>query len=138
MDSQKRKFFAGDRVQRVITTAKWRLMPLIVVLYLIAFMDRVNVAFAVLTINKDVGIMPAVYGLGGGIGYALFRVHSLMLLRVGGPLVISIQAWRNLERIILRSTLDSSRHVLVRVTGTPNILGLTQKSCGRSSGDKQS
>ena len=42
-------------------------MPLIVVLYLIAFMDRVNVALAVQAINKDVGLTPAVYGLGGGI-----------------------------------------------------------------------
>ena len=47
-------------VQSVIRTAKWRLMPFIVVLYFIAFMNVLRWGSAVLTINKDVGLTPAV------------------------------------------------------------------------------
>ncbi|MEO8040679.1 MAG: MFS transporter, partial [Betaproteobacteria bacterium] len=55
--------------------------------YLVAYIDRTNVAFAALTMNKDLGISSYVYGWGAGIfflGYALFEVPSNMILeRVG-------------------------------------------------------
>ena len=59
------------------------LQTYIVVLYFVAFMDRVNMTFAVLMINKDVELTPAFYGLGAGIfliGYKLFRVRGLMFM----------------------------------------------------------
>jgi len=72
---------------RTIARISWRLLPLIIVSYLIAYIDRTNVAFAALTMNKDVGISSYVYGVGAGIffiGYALFEVPSNMILeRVG-------------------------------------------------------
>lgn len=74
---------------RNATMAKisWRLLPLIIVSYLVAYIDRTNVAFAALTMNADLGISAYLYGWGAGIffiGYALFEVPSnLMLVRVG-------------------------------------------------------
>jgi MFS transporter, ACS family, tartrate transporter len=72
---------------RAISKAKWRLMPLILLLYFIAFVDRVNVGFAALTMNKDLGLTPYIYGWGAGIffiGYVLFEVPSnWALVRVG-------------------------------------------------------
>jgi MFS transporter, ACS family, tartrate transporter len=72
---------------RTITRISWRLLPLIIVSYLVAYIDRTNVAFAALTMNKDLAISSYVYGLGAGIffvGYALFEVPSNMILeRVG-------------------------------------------------------
>jgi ACS family tartrate transporter-like MFS transporter len=62
-----------------ISKAKRRLMPLILLFYLIAFVDRVNVGFAALTMNKDLGLTPFVYGWGAGIffiGYVLFEIPS--------------------------------------------------------------
>jgi MFS transporter, ACS family, tartrate transporter len=66
---------------------RWRLVPYLLLLYVIAWFDRVNISFAALTMNADLGFSSAVYGMGGGIfflGYALFEVPSnLILARVG-------------------------------------------------------
>jgi ACS family tartrate transporter-like MFS transporter len=65
----------------------WRILPFVMLLYFISFLDRVNVGFAALSMNKAIGLSPAAYGLGGGlffIGYFLFEVPSnLILYRVG-------------------------------------------------------
>ena len=50
-------------------------------MYFIAFIDRVNIGFAALTMNKDLGFSPAVFGLGAGIfflGYFLFEVFGFL------------------------------------------------------------
>ena len=64
-----------------------RLIPFVFLLYLVNFIDRVNVGFAALTMNRDLGFSPAVYGLGAGIffaGYSLFQIPAnLILERIG-------------------------------------------------------
>ncbi|NWP56927.1 MFS transporter, partial [Escherichia coli] len=60
-----------------------RIIPFMMVLYLVAFLDRVNISFAALTMNDDVGLTPYVYGWGAGIfflGYFLFEVPSNVIL----------------------------------------------------------
>jgi ACS family tartrate transporter-like MFS transporter len=65
----------------------WRLIPFLGLLYFAAFIDRVNVGFAAVQMNRDLGLSAYVYGLGAGIffiGYFLFEVPSNMILhRVG-------------------------------------------------------
>jgi ACS family tartrate transporter-like MFS transporter len=64
-----------------------RLLPFIMLLYVVNYIDRVNVGFAALTMNKDLGLSPAVFGFGAGIfflGYMLFQVPAnLMLEKIG-------------------------------------------------------
>jgi MFS transporter, ACS family, tartrate transporter len=64
-----------------------RLLPFLFVLYVVCFLDRVNLGFAALQMNRDLGFSPAVYGFGAGIfflGYVLFEVPSnLVLAHVG-------------------------------------------------------
>lgn len=64
-----------------------RLMPCLLIIYIICWLDRVNVGFAALQMNQDLGFSPAVYGFGAGVffaGYALFEIPSnLILARVG-------------------------------------------------------
>jgi ACS family tartrate transporter-like MFS transporter len=64
-----------------------RIIPWMILLYLVNVLDRVNVGFAALTMNKDLGFSPVVFGLGGGIfflGYTLFQIPAnLILERVG-------------------------------------------------------
>jgi len=58
-----------------------RLLPFIVLLYFINFLDRINLGFAALTMNKDLGLSAYVYGLGAGIfffGYFIFEVPSTL------------------------------------------------------------
>src|ERR1700746_1426148 len=62
----------------------WRLMPFLLLASLICYIDRVNVGFASLQMNKAVGIDPKTYGLGAGIfflGYFLLEVPSNLALQ---------------------------------------------------------
>lgn len=65
----------------------WRLLPLLFVCYIVAYLDRVNVGFAKLQMQGDLQFSEAVYGLGAGIfflGYFFFEVPSNVVLhRVG-------------------------------------------------------
>ncbi|UZK68606.1 MFS transporter [Sphingomonas sp. S1-29] len=65
----------------------WRLIPLLGLLYMVAYIDRQNVSYAKLQMVGDLGISEAAYGLGAGlffVGYCLFEVPSnLILERVG-------------------------------------------------------
>ena len=60
-----------------------RLLPLLILCYFVAYLDRVNVGFAALTMNHALGFNAAVYGFGSGIfflGYFIFEVPSNVLL----------------------------------------------------------
>lgn len=67
--------------------AFWHILPLILVAYLFAYIDRVNISFAAASMNEDLAFSATIYGLGGGLfflGYALFEIPSnLMLVRFG-------------------------------------------------------
>jgi MFS transporter, ACS family, tartrate transporter len=71
----------------VVKKIAWRILPLILLSYCIAYIDRANIAVAALTMNKDLGFSAFTYGLGAGIfflGYFIFEVPSnLILERVG-------------------------------------------------------
>jgi MFS transporter, ACS family, tartrate transporter len=68
------------------------IVPFTSLLYLICYVDRINVGFAALTMNKDIGLTPTLYGWGAGIffwGYCLFEVPSNVVLeKVGARLWI--------------------------------------------------
>lgn len=78
-----------DSVYRRITL---RIMPLLFVSYLLAFLDRINVGYAQLQMKSDLGFSDAVYGFGAGIfflSYLLFEVPSNLLLeRIGARLTL--------------------------------------------------
>ena len=64
-----------------------RIAPFIIVLYFVSFLNRVNVGFAALTMNHDIGLTQSMFGVGAGIffvGYIVFGMPSnLALQRVG-------------------------------------------------------
>jgi ACS family tartrate transporter-like MFS transporter len=69
----------GELGQRTVSKVTRRVMPLIVLLYFIAYLDRNNVGFAKLTMSEDIGLSAAAYGFGAGIfflGYALLEIPS--------------------------------------------------------------
>ena len=73
--------------QRTIAKVTARLVPFLIVCFFVAYLDRVNVSFAALTMNKDLGLSDSAFGFGAGIffvAYFLFEVPSnLFLERVG-------------------------------------------------------
>jgi MFS transporter, ACS family, tartrate transporter len=85
--------FTPEQQRKTMLKVSWRLMPLIVLCYLVNYIDRTNVSFAALTMNKDVGLSAYLYGLGAGIfflSYAVFEVPSnIVLQRVGARLWIA-------------------------------------------------
>jgi MFS family permease len=87
----------------------WRLMPFLLTAYLIAYIDRVNVGFAALQMNKAVGIDPKTYGLGAGIffiGYFILEVPSNLGLEKFG-------ASRWIARIMISWGLVSGAFALI-------------------------
>jgi ACS family tartrate transporter-like MFS transporter len=78
---------------RTIRKLTWRIVPFIMLLYFVAYLDRVNVGFAALTMNADIGLSSAAFGLGAGIfflGYFIFEVPSnLILNKVGARIWIA-------------------------------------------------
>jgi MFS transporter, ACS family, tartrate transporter len=78
--------------RRTFAKAGWRLIPFMMLLYVGNFLDRVNVGFAALSMNKDLGISAEAFGFAGGIfflGYFFFEVPSNVILeKVGARLWI--------------------------------------------------
>jgi ACS family tartrate transporter-like MFS transporter len=84
----------GQEARRsAIAKASRRIIPFLVLCYAVAFLDRVNVGYAALKMNTDLGLSPAIYGAGAGIffvGYILFEVPSnLALQRFGARIWIA-------------------------------------------------
>lgn len=79
-----------DAETKLFSRCAWRLIPFMGLLYVANFLDRVNVGFAALTMNKDIGLSAQAYGLGAGmffIGYFFCEVPSnLIMEKVGARL----------------------------------------------------
>ena len=76
-----------DLESRTIKRVTMRLVPFLVLCYFVAYLDRVNVGFAKLTMDADIGINEAAYGFGSGIffiAYFFFEVPSNLILEKFG------------------------------------------------------
>lgn len=77
----------GIDPKRLYSKVMWRIIPLIMVCYIFAQIDRANVGFAKLQFSAELGFSEAVYGLGAGLfylGYSVFEVPcNLWLAKVG-------------------------------------------------------
>jgi D-galactonate transporter len=104
-----------DRIYAKVT---WRLLPFLMLCYVVAYLDRVNVGFARLQMLSDLHFSETVYGLGAGmffIGYFLFEVPSNLLLhRVGARLWIG--------RIMITWGLVSASFMFIRTPASFYIL----------------
>ena len=72
------------RGNRPYAKAARRLLPFLCLCYVVNFLDRVNVSFAALAMNEDLGFTPSIYGAGAGIffvGYILFEIPSNLALQ---------------------------------------------------------
>jgi len=72
-----------DIETRTIARVTKRLVPFLILCYFVAYLDRVNVSFAALTMNKDIGLTASAYGFGAGIffvAYFFFEVPSNLFL----------------------------------------------------------
>jgi sugar phosphate permease len=68
----------------VFSKIDWRIIPLLLTAYMVAYLDRINIGYAQLQMKQTLPFDDAAYGLGAGIffvGYFLFEVPSNLLLR---------------------------------------------------------
>jgi ACS family tartrate transporter-like MFS transporter len=82
-----------DLEKRTLRRITWRIVPFIMLLYFVAYIDRVNIGFASLTMKTDLGFTASMLGFGAGIffwGYFMFEVPSNIILhKVGARLWIA-------------------------------------------------
>jgi MFS transporter, ACS family, tartrate transporter len=73
--------------RQVFAKCARRLIPFMALLYTVSFIDRTNVGIAALTMNKDLGFSPEIFGFGAGVffvGYAMFQVPANVIMeRIG-------------------------------------------------------
>src|SRR6516164_9340269 len=104
------KSSAGQQLETsTMRRVSWRLMPFLLAAYIICYIDRVNVGFASLQMNKAVGIDPKIYGLGAGIffvGYFILEVPSNLALERFGA-----RTW--IARIMITWGLVSAAFALI-------------------------
>lgn len=93
MSTDRRPPARPDLEARVVGKLTRRIVPFIMLLYFVAYLDRVNVGFAALSMNEDLGLSSAAFGFGAGIfffGYFLCEVPSnLILHRIGARVWIA-------------------------------------------------
>ena len=109
---------APEIERRTVAKVSWRLLPLIVLIYFVAYMDRTNVGFAAFGLKRDFGFSATLYGWAAGIfflGYVLFEIPSNVLLERAGA-----RLW--IARIMVTWGLVAGSMVLI--TGPVSFLAL--------------
>jgi len=102
----------------VVSTVSRRLLPFLFLLYVVAYLDRMNVAFAALQMQKQLGFNALVYGRAAGmffLGYFVFQVPSnLILARVGARrwIVILMVSWGIVSSSLIFVTTPRSFYIL--------------------------
>ena len=110
----------GGRTFEDSTYAKvtWRIIPLLFLCYVVAYLDRVNVGFAKLQMVNDLKLSDTVYGLGAGmffVGYCLFEVPAnLLLYRVGARKVLTriMITWGAISALTMFVTTPTEFYVI--------------------------
>src|SRR5437660_11134284 len=113
----------GDASHSVYSKINWRIVPLLLIAYMVAYLDRINIGYAQLQMKETLAFGDAVYGLGAGIfflGYFLFEVPSNLLLQ-------KIGARKTLLRIMVLWGLTAAAMAFV---STPTPFYITRSLLG--------
>ena len=99
---------------RTLSKITWRIVPFLVLCYFLAFIDRINVSIAALTMNRDLGLSPAVFGFGAG----LFFVSYFFLEVPSNILMQKVGARRWIARIMISWGIVSGATAFVQGTNS--------------------
>jgi MFS transporter, ACS family, tartrate transporter len=108
----------------VLSKVTWRLVPLLFSLYVVAYVDRINIGFAALQIKSFLGMGDAGYGLAAGIffaGYVVFQLPSnLIMERVGARrwIAVLMMAWGLISSCMIFARVPWHLHVLRFLLGS--------------------
>jgi ACS family tartrate transporter-like MFS transporter len=111
---------------RTIQKLRMRIIPFVFLLYIVSFLDRINIGFAALTMNRELAISSKQFGLVAGIfffGYFLFEIPSNLLLHK-----IGARIW--IARILITwgilATLTGLVHSVQQLYAVRFLLGLAE------------
>ncbi len=85
-----------DIEKRTLRRITWRIVPFIMLLYLIAYIDRVNIGFAALTMKEDLGFTASVLGFGAGIFFwviSYLKSHPTLFCIKSVPVSGLLESW---------------------------------------------
>ena len=105
-------------VGAAVHKARWRLLPMLVLMYIMSILDRVNVGFAKNALQIDTGLSDAAFALGAGIffvSYAIFEVPSnVIMTRVGPRIWLSriMVSWGLVASAMMFATTETSFYLL--------------------------
>ena len=105
-------------VGAAVHKARWRLLPMLVLMYIMSILDRVNVGFAKHALQIDTGLSDAAFALGAGIffvSYAIFEVPSnVIMTRVGPRIWLSriMVSWGLVASAMMFATTETSFYLL--------------------------
>lgn len=108
----------SELVSGAVRKARWRLLPMLIVMYIMSILDRVNVGFAKSALQVDTGISDSAFALGAGIffvSYAIFEVPSNVILSRVGPriwLCRIMVTWGLVASAMMFATSEMSFYVL--------------------------
>ena len=110
-------------LERATTKATWRLVPFLILMYMLSYLDRANIGFAKQAFQQSTGVSDAAFAFGAGIffiGYAAFEVPSnLMLHRLGARVWMAriMVTWGILAAAMVLARGDTSFSVLRLLLG---------------------
>ncbi|MEY9535382.1 MFS transporter [Sinorhizobium fredii] len=111
--------YSGRSVEdRAYGKVFWRIIPFLMLCYVVAYLDRVNVGFAKLQMSSELGLSEAAYGIGAGIffiGYFLFEVPSNIILnKVGARVWIAriMITWGVISAAFMFTTSETVFYIL--------------------------
>ena len=116
---------SGSATPATITKVTTRLLPFLLLMYVLAFLDRANVGFAKAAYQADTGISNAAYAFGASIffiGYALFEVPSnLIMHRVGAKIWMAriMVTWGLISAAMMFAHTETVFYVLRVLLGSP-------------------
>src|SRR5947207_965771 len=123
---------ASNLEQTTMAKVSWRLLPLIVVIYFVAYIDRTNVGFAALGMNRELGFTAYIYGWGAGIfflGYFLFVLEALPAIALAFVVIAvmtdrpAVARWlKSEEREWLESELGKEQRAIESSQGTKSLM----------------
>lgn len=108
----------SELVSGAVRKARWRLLPMLILMYIMSILDRVNVGFAKSALQIDTGISDGAFALGAGIffvSYAIFEVPSNVILSRVGPriwLCRIMVTWGLVASAMMFATTEMSFYVL--------------------------
>lgn len=106
------------RLQEAVTKVKRRVLPLFILMFIVNYLDRVNIGFIQQHLRTDLGLDSAAYGLGAGlffVGYAIFEVPSnMMLQRFGARLWLTriTVVWGVVASLMAFARTENEFHLL--------------------------